>query len=254
MRKYNSIMYTGRYNKKISIITVTYNASMTIDATIKSVVRQERSLYEYIIIDGASTDGTVDIIEKYTDYVDCYISEPDEGIYDAMNKGIKRAHGQYLFFLQSGDVLRENIFSDIASHLDGESSFVYGNVWWLGKNIVYDGEFDKKKIMFRNICHQAIFYKKDLFEKIGLYDTRYNILGDYVFNLLCFADDKISKKYVDLIISNYDAGISSRSKDKTWTRLHRFRFIYNHYGVCWLINLIMHTLYFKVTKALKNNG
>ena len=95
-------------NPKISVITVCFNAVETIEETILSVINQTYSNIEYIIIDGASTDGTVDIVNKYRDKIACFVSEPDKGIYDAMNKAVKVAKGDWLFFINSDDVFINN--------------------------------------------------------------------------------------------------------------------------------------------------
>ena len=99
-------------NFKISIVTVSFNAVKTIEQTILSVINQTYENIEYIIIDGGSTDGTIDIIKKYEDQISYWVSEKDKGIYDAMNKGIDIATGDYVYFIQSADVLNKNILNE----------------------------------------------------------------------------------------------------------------------------------------------
>ena len=110
----------------ISVITVSYNAVTTIEQTILSVINQTYSNIEYIIIDGGSTDGTVDIIRKYADRIAYWVSEPDKGIYDAMNKGTKKANGEYIAFLNSDDWYELDAVSIIAQFADGKNDLISG--------------------------------------------------------------------------------------------------------------------------------
>ena len=114
---------------KISVVTVCYNAADTIEKTMLSVLNQTYHDIEYIIIDGGSTDGTVEIIRKYADRIAYWVSEPDKGIYDAMNKGIKVATGEYIYFLGADDLLCENVFFYIAPLLTRTHTIYYGNVF-----------------------------------------------------------------------------------------------------------------------------
>ncbi len=200
--------------KVFSIITPTFNCSAKIEKTIQSVLNQNQSLFEYIIVDGLSSDGTVEIIGKYGDKIKL-ISEKDNGIYDAMNKGIDLASGKYLYFLGGGDQLKANILEKIHSAMpQGESNFIYGNVYRYDKNIVYDGIFNKSKLNKRNICHQAIFYERNIFNIIGMFDAKYKIKADYVFNLKCFGCREINKKYINEVIADYEGfGSSYNQKD-----------------------------------------
>ena len=128
----------------ISIITVSYNAVKTIEDTIVSVLGQTYSNIEYIIIDGGSTDGTLDIIKKYEDKITYWVSEPDKGIYDAMNKGILKATGDYLFFLGADDKITCN-FNDIIHLFKDKNTVYYGDVLFGEEGKKYDGEFNTNK-------------------------------------------------------------------------------------------------------------
>ena len=114
-------------NTKISVITVVYNAKDTIERTIKSVIAQLYDNYEYIIIDGGSTDGTLDIIEKYRDKISYFISESDEGIYDAMNKGVLKATGDYVAFINADDWYEPNAFKLVASYIKTKKTIILWN-------------------------------------------------------------------------------------------------------------------------------
>ena len=154
----------------ITIITVSYNAVRTIENTILSVLNQVYLDIEYIIIDGGSTDGTLDIIKKYQEKIAYWVSEPDKGIYDAMNKGIEKATGDYLFFLGADDILMENAIQKIfGDNLSTKFLMIYGNVMYDNNNIV-KSRFSYKTFLHNTIHHQATFYSRKLFDSFR-YDT-----------------------------------------------------------------------------------
>ena len=210
---------------KISIITVCKNAENAIERTMLSVVTQScfNENIEYLIIDGASTDKTVEIIKQYANkYPVKWISEPDSGIYNAMNKGIKLATGEYLLFLNAGDYLvHYNILKSLIN-LFGNDAFdvIYGNILCVNpKSNEYSikavGETLGINFFFVNtIPHQATFYKKEVFEKFGGYNENFKIISDNIFNKKLLCEYKVSKKYVDQIISVFlNDGISSTNKE-----------------------------------------
>lgn len=165
----------------ISIITVVYNASSDLESTILSVINQTYPNIEYIIIDGGSTDGTIDIIRKYNDHITYCISEPDNGIYDAMNKGIDRATGVWLNFMNAGDNFQnenvlKNIFEDTL--LLDNADIIYGSVSCVRGSVSVQ-EYPKDLYDFRKkipFCHQAAFVKRTV---IPHFDTRLKICADY---------------------------------------------------------------------------
>ena len=122
-------------NSLISVITVSYNAVSTIEQTILSVINQTYSNIEYIIIDGGSTDGTIDIIRRYEDKIAYWVSEPDRGIYDAMNKGASKANGEYIAFLNSDDWYELDAVSIIAQFADGKTDLISGIIKLYKNNI-----------------------------------------------------------------------------------------------------------------------
>ncbi len=207
---------------KYSIIIPTYNSASTLAAAISSVLEQTFSDFEILIMDGCSTDNTLDIVKSFSDNRVKICSEPDTGVYDAMNKGVNKAIGEWLFFLGSDDVFYDNnVLLSISSHL-GDNDFVYGNAYFIHSKMIWDGEFSRAKLLFsRNICHQSIFYKKKLFEQLGNFNLMFKIYADWDFNIRCFSHSHIKIKYVNLIISKYDErnGLSSDAGDLEFTSL-----------------------------------
>ncbi len=192
----------------ISIITVVYNAAATLEETIKSVLAQTYENLEYVIVDGGSTDGTLDILKRYQNPKITWKSEPDKGIYDAMNKGIKMAKGEWIYFLGADDTFyNEKVLADIFSNPDNANfDLIYGNVYAHALKRKYDGEFSRERILFQNISHQAIFYKKKIHDIIGYYNDQYKTFADWNLNIECFFHPEIKIKYIDIIVANFAAG------------------------------------------------
>jgi glycosyltransferase involved in cell wall biosynthesis len=176
-------------NLKVSIITVVYNRSMTISGAIKSVQMQEYEDISHIIVDGASTDGTMDIIEKSHFPNQIVISEPDYGMYDALNKGIKLSDADIVGLLHSDDFFAdESVISDVVSAFsDPNVQLVYGDLDYVQDNNItkivrrwVSGTFTKKKLKMGWMPpHPTVFVRKAVFEKLGMYDTTFEISADY---------------------------------------------------------------------------
>lgn len=192
---------------KISIITVVYNNVSLIEETILSVINQSYSDLEYIIIDGGSTDGTVNIIEKYNDKIDFWISEPDKGLYFAMNKGLNIAKGKWVNFMNSGDSFYSlTTIEDIFSR-NFNTGVVYGDVIFSfnGKNDVYV-KAKSLKYFWKGMqfVHQASFVSTDLMKKYP-FDTKYRIIADYnsLYQIFLLGYDF---QYVGLPVCKFLAG------------------------------------------------
>lgn len=196
----------------VSIITVTYNAENFITKTIESVALQDYPYIEYIIVDGASTDHTVEIIKKHQSVVTKWISEPDNGIYDAMNKGIQIANGELIGMINASDYYEPNAISEVVKaylhYADGE--IFHGNIHLLNE----DGSFFKLKKPDADVSHlpngfalyhPTFFVTKAAYTKYGLYDTHFRIAADFDFTLRAYlADAKFI--YIDKAISNFRRG------------------------------------------------
>jgi len=202
-------------NPLITIITVVYNAVSTIEKTILSVVNQTYDNVEYIIIDGGSTDGTIDIIKKYETQIANWISEPDKGIYDAMNKGINLANGEWINFMNAGDSFYENdTIEKFIELCDDRNGIIYGDSRRFFDVGVYFDRGALSNLDYMPNCHQAFFVKTHLL-KSKHFDTNYQICADAKF----FCDiHKLGYKYqhIPVVICNYEntKGLSSLSKNE----------------------------------------
>jgi glycosyltransferase involved in cell wall biosynthesis len=197
----------------LSIITVVRNDENKIERTVRSVIDQSYENIEYIVLDGASSDGTLDIVKRYEALIDRWISEPDTGVYDAMNKAVKIARGDWIYFLGSGDILLDHVVL-VARQLKDERTIYYGDVYMPKLHRIFDGRYSNYKLMLRNICHQAIFYPRSVFEKYS-FDTRYKIWADYVLNVKCHGDKDFRFVYLPILIAIFNdyEGVSRNRLD-----------------------------------------
>ncbi len=210
---------------RVSVITVCLNCKDRIEKTILSVINQTYNNVEYIIVDGVSNDGTVDIINKYNNIISYWISEYDEGVYDAMNKGIMLASGEWVIFMNAGDCFSNNyVIEKMMSSLEKNKSnlnrigLIYGNALVLNEKIGFSYKRTGKEEIgindfylniinsFRNpICHQAAFFRKKLFKEIGLYNKYFMLAADYEWFVRYFkiSGRKYKTKYIDLDIVDF---------------------------------------------------
>lgn len=205
----------------ISIITVVYNAYSTLEATIKSVVSQKKELFEYWIIDGGSTDGSVEIIQKYEHQLAGWVSEPDRGIYDAMNKGIDRAQGDWIYFLGADDLMTEGILSKVSPYLQANFSVVYGDVKFNSGHLMHS-HLDIRCILDNTLHHQSAFYHRRLFDGFR-YNQKFSVYADYELTLRMYVQ-KQPALYVPYIISIFMIG--GKSHELVSTEINAIRSIY----------------------------
>lgn len=203
---------------KISVITVCFNSEITIERTIKSVIDQDYYSFEYIIIDGASTDKTLEICNKYKDKITHLVSEKDDGIYDAMNKGISLASGDVIAILNSDDYFIDNqCLKKIENSFTDDVDIVFGNVFIFSeknKKIKrkYKASIYKPCLSIFGIQppHPASFIKKSVYKKFGVYDKNYRIAGDFDLLTRLTAKEKVKYKIInDDFIMMSDGGISN---------------------------------------------
>lgn len=209
----------------ISIIIPNYNSGELLGKTLSSIFAIPCKFHlEVLILDNLSSDYPMDTVHRYPSQQVVFKSESDRGIYDAMNKGIGMAKGKWLIFLGAGDeLIMENVNQ---LPLDSETyRMIYGNVYLVQSQKVYDGPFDFLKMTEKNISHQAIFYHASVFGQLGLFDLRYKITADYVFNLAVFGTMSHAIHYVPLTISRFlGGGLSDSAYDHAFHN-HKFKII-----------------------------
>jgi glycosyltransferase involved in cell wall biosynthesis len=222
---------------KITIITVTYNAQEFILTTLKSVKNQTFSNYEHLFIDGASKDGTLSTLKGFTNDKIRVYSEPDKGLYDAMNKGIAKAQGEYIFFLNAGDqFLNEHTLSQIFEKSNGED-FLYGDVLVIDQNgntrPYHKIKPTQENISYKSflygmvICHQAMFVKKAL--AATFQDQKYKISADIDWSIRTLKNCNTFYDTNQVISLFLDGGVSQTNKRKAL--LERFYISIDHFGI-----------------------
>lgn len=211
---------------KISVVTVCYNAADAIERTIGSVINQTYSNIEFIVVDGGSSDCTVNILRKYDGKISKWTSEPDKGIYDAMNKGVEFATGNWIIFMNVGDVFCNNeVLTRISKELDNNYTFIYGNTICDFAGILIrriPSSLDKIR-RYMPFSHQSVFIKSD-YHKCHLYDTSFSLVADYDLFYHSYLNGE-AFKYVSLDVAIYEAekGVSSINYKKRcieYARIH----------------------------------
>lgn len=201
---------------KYSIITINYNNKDGLKKTIESVIHQSYKDFEYIVIDGGSTDGSIDVIRQYANKINYWVSEPDRGIYHAMNKGIEQAHGEYLNFMNSGDYFHNsNVLTDICPHLSAD--IVEGNLYNIFSNkhsLQYRDKIPTMHLFYSaSLSHQACFIKKCLFQN-NKFDENYKIISDWVFFIETIVFQNKSYLYVPINVVEFEGnGISATAEN-----------------------------------------
>lgn len=201
---------------KLSIITINFNDHLGLDKTIQSVINQTFKDFEYIVIDGASTDGSVDVIKKYADKLTHWVSEPDTGIYNAMNKGTRMAQGEYCLYLNSGDFLAADNVLEKAFSYNFTEDIVSCNC------LDFDDKHEWLKVPPKNVSlftfvggslpHPTTFIKRNILERLGGYNESYRIMSDWCFFLEAMIIQQCSYRTLDILLTKFNCfGISSTS-------------------------------------------
>jgi glycosyltransferase involved in cell wall biosynthesis len=210
----------------LSIITINYNNAIGLAKTIDSVLGQAKRNFEYIVIDGGSTDGSVDVLKDNGARLDYWISEVDGGIYCAMNKGIKAASGEYCLFLNSGDRLNDlHVTGEIERQLACGSDLVVGRLIFDGGSGSHLPKATESLFGFLAdyIPHPSTFIKRELFRRIGYYDESYGIISDFAFFYRAIIENRASCAMVDYPVTVFDMdGISTRKSDAKDVEHERF--------------------------------
>ena len=246
----------------LSIVIPTFNSGKSLKEALGSIINQTFTNYEILIIDNLSEDNTLEILNDFSSLHDNirWISEPDKGIYDAMNKGIKIAKGEWLYFMGSDDEFyNKNVLSTIFNTVKrDDKKIIYGDViikgdaGWAKNGQIYDGEFTLSKLIERNICHQAMFFHKSVFRRWGKYNLKYSICADWDMNLRLWST--YSFHYTDNIVSvfkggNYSYQIADNYNDtEKWLTIlncFKLRVISSEFSKYYLSFLILSKYYSK---------
>ena len=241
---------------KFSVITVCYNAQATIEDTIQSVIAQTYHHVEYIIVDGASKDRTLSIINRYRDRIATVVSEPDKGLYDAMNKGLRLATGDYVCFLNAGDSFHEDDTLQQMVHTLRELTELPDVLYGETELVDAEGHFVRMRRLqapehltwrsFRHgmlVCHQAFFAKRTLAEP---YDLSYRFSADFDWCIRIMKKSKVLHNTHLTLIDYLEEGMTTRNHKAS---LHeRFRIMTKHYG--WL-STVVHHAWFVVRAMIK---
>lgn len=240
---------------KLSVITINYNNLQGLADTIKSVEAQSVKDFEWVVVDGGSTDGSRELIEEHSESIDVWVSEPDAGIYNAMNKGIRMSTGDYLLFLNSGDLFaNEQVVEKVIPALTGED-FIVGSIFHsdkLGVKVFTEKDLKPERLAFLfttySFPHQSTFTKRSVFDRYGLYREDLKIVSDWVLLFQALVMHQASAKYIPVVVSIYDVGgVSAVNKQlynnerdkvmKEWKYLSPYiKFYKDYYEMVHLIN------------------
>ena len=219
----------------VTIIIVSYNAGKFLQACIDSIARQSFKNIEVVLLDGNSTDDTVEIIKRNEHLISFWKSEPDTGIYDAMNKAVRLATGKWILFLGADDELLEG-FSEAAFELKNENTLYYGHCF--RKEIKTNAKLTAYEIAKVNVCHHAVFYPSGVFKKYQ-YKTDYVVYADHALNIQLWGNKLFAKKYLPFAIAKYSPdGFSTRTKDEAfktqklgWIKNNMSSYVYIRYAI-----------------------
>lgn len=218
----------------VSIIVASYNSADSIGSCVNSLTTQSFKDFEMVFIDGKSTDDTINIIKSFQkDHSNInFFSEKDAGIYDALNKGINKAKGEWLYFMGSDDrLMNADSLQKAAKHLSEKWDIVYGDTVWIPENFLDKGQIDFITLLKRGLNHQRVFYRKSLFEKFGLYKICYKIAADLEMNIRLFCNKEVKIKYEPIPITYYHSGgFSSNKTDEKFYDDYKITILKSFYG------------------------
>lgn len=214
--------------KKIGIITINYNNAVGLKSTLQSVHAQTYRDFEFVVVDGGSTDRSIDELNS-ANYITKWVSEKDNGIYDAQNKGIALSSAEYLLFLNSGDVLAApDVLQKVLSYLDGRVDIAYGDMLINENGSLREGlmpgQMDLRQMMRDTLWHPVSFIHRRLFEKFGAYNLQYRIVADYDFFFRMIVKEKVLTAHMPIFISVFrHDGLSADPENVSKIRSERER-------------------------------
>ncbi|MES2561018.1 MAG: glycosyltransferase family 2 protein [Bacteroidota bacterium] len=237
----------------VSIVTVVYNGETLLADTLRSAISQSYPNIELVIIDGGSTDQTVLVARQFSEQTGTLISEKDKGIYDAMNKGIRAAKGEWIYFLNAGDSFYDkNVLADIFAYIPNDVDLVYGKVQTVneptGINYINGRPVTLKDFYCEYpICHQAAFFRANAFKAIGLYDDTYKLVADSEWFVRFFQSGTHKALFIDWIVAYYDIqGASYHKRMLSQRELLRYSNRYFPFTVALSNRLLYPLVYLKV--------
>lgn len=211
LRDRDSAAGAGRPAPLISVVTVCFDAADSLERTIRSLLSQTYLRFEYIVVDGGSTDGTLGILGRYRDRISTLVSEPDCGIYHAMNKGVLLARGEWIYFLNADDSFHDDgvlaLFAELEKRCP-EAEVIYGDALLSypdGSSRLsrYPGLITWEHLATRSLCHQAMFTRRSAFERVGLYDPSYRLAGDYAWLLKSIWRHDLNYRYLPFTVCRF---------------------------------------------------
>lgn len=199
---------------KLSIITINYNDAVGLRKTMDSVFGQTFKDYEFLIIDGGSSDSSLDCIKQEASRITYWVSEKDDGVFNAQNKGIKISKGEYILFLNSGDILNGNdALEDFTSHEDFHGDIIYGDYKFDEGEKVYADNLTMYYFMRTSLPHQSTLFKRTVFDQMGCYDEKYRIAADRAFYIKCFVSGQFKFQHIKYPLTLFDlTGLSNDPK------------------------------------------
>ncbi len=209
------------------------NNRIGLEKTMQSILAQNFKDFEYLVIDGNSNDGSLAVIQKNKKAIHFFVSEPDTGIYNAMNKGIKAAKGEYLLFLNSGDLLNgATALNDFISHPDFCGDIIYGDYQFEKGEKIYPDILTPLFFVRSSLPHQSTFFKSEVFDTMGLYEEHYKMVADRAFYIKCFLSNQFVFRHIQYPLSIYDlSGISNNPEHTAKQAIENERMFQEHYGL-----------------------
>lgn len=222
---------------KYSIITVNFNNKDGLRKTIESVIHQTFRDYEFIVIDGGSTDGSTDILKEYDSQIDYWVSEPDGGIYQGMNKGIKKAIGEYLNFMNSGDCFYADDILEKVSNYPSDADFIVGKDYHYnsktnqGHVSIHPSRTTMIHFFVATLDHQSSFIKRELF-KDSLYDESYRLVSDWIFYTEKIVKEQKNVQFIPIIVcKREEGGLSEQQREKNRKEINQYLHCLLPYGI-----------------------
>jgi len=214
-----------------SIVVPTLNVASVVTTCLASIDRQSLGEYEVLLMDGGSNDETLELVSGFKSSLGDRLAmsvEKDTGVYEAMNRGVAKARGEWLLFLGADDRLHgDDVLARVAAFIreNPASHLVHGDVILRSSSARYGGVFDLDTLLFeKNICHQAIFYRREVFANLGPYNLRYRIWADWDFNIRCLSNPVLAVHHMDIVVADYNdtGGLSVKEDAELMKRLPVF--------------------------------